>query len=682
MLKYYISSVIFYFLCIQTFAQQPIILTDSTTLISIGKQIDVLEDPREHLTFKQILSAQYQSQFKESNQKIPNYGIKQTAVWCRFIIKNLSDKDWVLNVDFPNLHSVILYQPVDENYIKQETGRSFAFRKRLIKNRSFIFPLQLKANEEKEFYLRIENHICVFPLYVGNMAAISEKQYPEDTFYGIYYGISFIIIFYALALFIATRERYYLYFFLQVIFLSLFSMIYCGEAVLWFPDFALPLTDYGTVIISLGIICVFLFFNAILKTKKNIPVASAILKGAALLIAVGIILYFIGLRAVSPVINMIGTFTVFFEAIILCFYLRREKIILLIFIGFCIGFAGIVFWVFMEKDIIPYSHLANNLFIIETMWWMIIFSIALELNINIYIKEKYQAQKELLINLEEKERLVLQQNEMLEQKVEERTKALKDAQLQLIQSEKMASLGELTAGIAHEIQNPLNFVNNFSEVSNELMDEMKDELNKGDINEAKFIADDIKQNLEKINHHGKRADAIVKAMLQHSRKSEGKMESTDINALCDEYLQLSYHSLRAKDKNFNADFKTDFDNTIGKINIIPQDIGRVLLNLFNNAFYATNEKKKLMANSYQPVAEVKTRRINDKVEIIVTDNGNGIPQNIVDKIFQPFFTTKPTGQGTGLGLSLSYDIVKAHGGEIKVKSKEGEGSEFVIQLPV
>ena len=197
----------------------------------------------------------------------------------------------------------------------------------------------------------------------------------------------------------------------------------------------------------------------------------------------------------------------------------------------------------------------------------------------------------------------------------------------------------------------------------------------------KAIAVSIKDNEEKINSHGKRADAIVKGMLQHSRQTTGTKEPTDINALCDEYLRLSYHGLRAKDKSFNADFKTDFDESIGKINIIPQDIGRVLLNLYNNAFYAVNEKTKLRASSYEPRVIVETKKVNDRVEIKVSDNGNGIPQNIVEKIFQPFFTTKPTGQGTGLGLSLSYDIVKAHGGEIKVETKKGEGSEFIIQLP-
>ena len=259
---------------------------------------------------------------------------------------------------------------------------------------------------------------------------------------------------------------------------------------------------------------------------------------------------------------------------------------------------------------------------------------------------------------------------------------LKSTQAQLIQSEKMASLGELTAGIAHEIQNPLNFVNNFSEVNTELIDELKNELLTDNKKEALSIADDLKDNEQKILHHGKRADAIVKGMLQHSRTSSGQKEPTDINALCDEYLRLSYHGMRAKDKSFNATYHTDFDGIIGRIDIVPQDIGRVLLNLFNNAFYAVNEKKKHGDESCEPVVSVWTKKVDGKVEIHVKDNGNGIPQKVVDKIFQPFFTTKPTGQGTGLGLSLSYDIIKAHGGEIKVVTEDGVFTEFVIQLPL
>jgi len=273
-------------------------------------------------------------------------------------------------------------------------------------------------------------------------------------------------------------------------------------------------------------------------------------------------------------------------------------------------------------------------------------------------------------------------------KIEKAYNELKTTQTQLIQSEKMASLGELTAGIAHEIQNPLNFVNNFSDVNKELLEELKEEVNKGNIDEVKAIADDVINNEEKINHHGKRADGIVKGMLQHSRTSSGQKEMTDINALCDEYLRLSYHGLRAKDKSFNAKFETDFDTSLPKINVVPQEIGRVILNLINNAFYAVNERKKLNEPGYEPTVWIKTTQKTPPtgggkgIFVSVKDNGTGIPEKIKDKIFQPFFTTKPTGSGTGLGLSLSYDIVtKGHGGELKVETKEGEGSEFVIFLP-
>jgi two-component system, NtrC family, sensor kinase len=258
---------------------------------------------------------------------------------------------------------------------------------------------------------------------------------------------------------------------------------------------------------------------------------------------------------------------------------------------------------------------------------------------------------------------------------------LKTTQAQLIQSEKMASLGELTTGIAHEIQNPLNFVNNFSEVNKELLMEMKDEINRGNLEEVKSIAGDIIENEQKIIYHGKRADAIVKGMLHHSRASSEKKEPADLNAIVDEYLRLSYQSLQAKEDSFRATIHSSLDPAVGVINIISQDIGRVLLNMYNNAFYAMSEKKKQSPVTFESLISVSTRRLNNKVEIRVKDNGNGIPQKVIDKIFQPFFTTKPTGQGTGLGLSMSYDIIKAHGGELSVESKEGNGAEFIVQIP-
>jgi signal transduction histidine kinase len=301
----------------------------------------------------------------------------------------------------------------------------------------------------------------------------------------------------------------------------------------------------------------------------------------------------------------------------------------------------------------------------------------------------------------EKQEILASQNETLEQQVTQRTaelktslSELKSTQSQLIQSEKMASLGELTAGIAHEIQNPLNFINNFSEVNKELIEELEQEAIKGNILEVKALASDLRNNEQKINHHGKRADAIVKGMLQHSRTNTGQKEPTDINALADEYLRLSYHGCRARDKFFNTSFETHFDDTLEKIAVVPQEIGRVFLNIFNNAFYActersrseADEKQKQNIQGYEPTVTLKTSRNPPSggrgagVIITISDNGTGIPQKALDKIFQPFFTTKPTGQGTGLGLSLSYDIIKAHGGELKVETNEGEGTQFTIIL--
>ncbi len=309
--------------------------------------------------------------------------------------------------------------------------------------------------------------------------------------------------------------------------------------------------------------------------------------------------------------------------------------------------------------------------------WMIVYYRSLSLIRSKKLLEQKVAMRTQEV-LEQKEEISAQRDS-LEQTVTE----LKQTQSQLIQSEKMASLGELTAGIAHEIQNPLNFVNNFSEVNAELIDEMQQEIANGNLDEVKAIATDIQENEKKINMHGKRADAIVKGMLQHSRAGSGEKEPTNINKLADEYLRLSYHGLRAKDKSFNAEMVTHFDDKLPLVNILPQEVGRVLLNLFNNAFYAVSQKKKAASADYKPTVTVSTSLDGDQVVITVKDNGMGIPDAVKDKIMQPFFTTKPTGEGTGLGLSLSYDIVvKGHSGEILVNNSVGGGAEFVIKLPL
>jgi C4-dicarboxylate-specific signal transduction histidine kinase len=316
-------------------------------------------------------------------------------------------------------------------------------------------------------------------------------------------------------------------------------------------------------------------------------------------------------------------------------------------------------------------------------------------------RKKLQYHKNLQSLHEEQQRILTEQNLMLEKKVFERTAELEKqkqalqqslaelrlTQSQLVQREKMASLGELTAGIAHEIQNPLNFVNNFSEINSEIIEEMKEHLAKEKLSqsgeqELNNLSRDLTDNLAKILHHGKRADSIVKNMLQHSRNNAGNKELTDINALCAEYLKLSYHGIRARDKGFNATIQMDFDSGLEKINIVLQDISRVLLNLFNNAFYAVDEKKKSLGEGFEPSVMVRTQKQDGKVIIRIRDNGPGIPQTMLEKIYHPFFTTKPAGQGTGLGLSISYDIIKSAGGEIKLETEQGEFAEFSISLPI
>ena len=326
--------------------------------------------------------------------------------------------------------------------------------------------------------------------------------------------------------------------------------------------------------------------------------------------------------------------------------------------------------------------------------WMITFGL-------IARSQKKNLEAERLVREEEErnKQRIEAQNAELERLVTERTAALtqqaeelrytltelKTTQAQLIQAEKMASLGELTAGIAHEIQNPLNFVNNFSEVSSELLQELEEEQQKPTRDpalESELLAD-LKQNLQKITHHGQRASSIVRGMLEHSRASNGERHPTDLNALCDEYLRLAYHGLRAKDKTFNATLTTDFDASLAPVEVVSQDIGRVLLNLLTNAFYAVQQRQKLQEPGYQPTVSVSTKRGEAGIEIRVRDNGMGIPEEVKQKIFQPFFTTKPTGEGTGLGLSLSYDIItKGHGGTLRVESQEGYCTEFIVTLPV
>jgi two-component system, NtrC family, sensor kinase len=521
-------------------------------------------------------------------------------------------------------------------------------------------------------------------------------------------GLLLLAVFFNLFFFSVVREKMYIYFSLFALFLGinrLYDILYNSFRIskpFWLTY--LPFLYFAWAFIHFFLLqFIRQFFNVKSKYKRWDRILMLL---ALLTILMHCVRFVAGLVTHDLADPWYALFFPLFQliplAIIITFFLFiREKNRAYRFL--ILGAFPMMVWYFLSGfSIAPFAFFAvfkklDQVFrpveLFCTIWLILFFSWTLFLRYNQLRKEN--AQKDLdnerLAKEKEIERsqLIEDQKIELEKTVQVRTAELKQSlenlqstQKQLIQAEKMASLGELTTGIAHEIQNPLNFVNNFSEVNVELLSEMKEEMKAGKENEALSIADDIEQNLQKIVQHGKRADAIVKGMLQHSGTSAGKMEPVNINTLANECLKLTYLNMRSRDNGFKADLQTNFDDSIDNILLIRQDIVRVLVNIFNNAFYSVNEINKQQIKDYEPVVSLSTRKVGNKLELRVKDNGTGIPGKVIDKIFQPFFTTKPTGQGTGLGLSLSYDIVKAHGGELKVENEAGKGATFIIEIPI
>ena len=686
----------------------------------------MLEDSSGIYTIDVITTLPLSEKFHINNSKGKGVGYSSVhEYWQRARIKNSAGKDIkiIFNCTFESQIDVFIYFP-DGKQEHHVTGWKVPLNKRdtLFRTKNAI-DVNISNGQEVMIYKKVtidprrKSNVFSFSLMsLDNFVKavyIDESDFTGDTWASFIAGMLVLAFFINLFFFRIVKEKIYIYY---AFFLLFEGLWYLTQSNSYYVGVAPEAYDYINYLLCNGA-CFFSvtqFVRHFLKTYKFYPY----LDKAIIVLIIAHLFYFNSSlftdfftsyewRGLSSLIQGI-IFGLLMVCLLIAFILpQKEKdkfttlsiiaAIPVFLVWTCLyTLASVYQFLYYHNNIQQPSFvrmLLKDMFYTEMIcvgWFVLLFSWIL--------LQKYALlRKQLTLQALEKERerseLMKEQKIILENQVEERTAALKQSieelkstQNQLIQSEKMASLGELTAGIAHEIQNPLNFVNNFSEVNKELLVEMKEEIEKGNMDEVKAIANDVIDNEEKINHHGKRADAIVKGMLQHSRSSSGVKEPTDINALADEYLRLAYHGLRAKDKSFNATMKTDFDESIGNINIIPQDIGRVILNLITNAFYVVDEKKTLRQaqgdNSYEPTVSVTTKKIADKVEIKVADNGNGIPQKVLEKIFQPFFTTKPTGQGTGLGLSLSYDIVKAHGGELNVETKEGEGCEFIISLPV
>jgi len=656
---------------------------------------------KDSVSFSKVSTAQFSKKFTTFKERPKsnfnfNVGTSKQNFWVRYRLKN--PHGFPLQIAFPVIsRQATYYIGVNGKWQHFTSGYLVPWSKKDgIKSYNYIV-YTLPANTEvnvyaylkgidhgRDVYPRLDNYSTFIKSTFHGQMAYSLDDAITAAFFGfIFFGVIFNLLFYYV-----NRERVYLIY-------SVTLLVAAITAVSSIIDTAFLSENPGAGG-AFQAICIFTLMFMIIHTMRLFfrirqyyprwdkmlvwcPVVLIVLGIISVLLPDGNIRT-IGITAVAVAAVFIIIIFIVGTIIMVVSFLRKKNKEARLFVIAALPFLiSILMSFFIDFDFI---------ILIASIWTVGVLSWGMFAR---FKGLQIENARVALEKEEERSRLIAQQNELLEVQVAQRTSELQQSlaeltqtQNQLIQSEKMASLGELTAGIAHEIQNPLNFVNNFSDVSIELLDEMEDELETGDIAEAKAIAADVKQNLEKIAHHGRRADGIVKGMLQHSRASGGQKEPTDINILADEYLRLAYHGLRAKDKSFNAELITSFGAGLPRVSVIPQDVGRVLLNLFTNAFYATQQKgRQVTDGSYKPVLELITRQQGNTVEIIVKDNGTGIPDAIKDKILQPFFTTKPTGEGTGLGLSLSYDIiVKGHGGTIDIESTEGVGSQFKIILPV
>ncbi|WP_428665638.1 sensor histidine kinase [Runella sp.] len=726
-MKIFFSSFLFVGISLVCCGQNPLppiyeIKSDTAFLQHFSAdQWQMLEDKDGKLTLNEVLHSGHRFHYRGA--KTPTDTVSQTY-WFWYRLKNTMNREARVS-----LNSVSDY---DDFYVSQPNKTWKHLRSGLMNNWqqkdglkiADAVPLVLQPQEELTVYQRVKNKkpglSSDFSIALAGTDRVIKRYYIDtgDSRTSIYnsshlkeafmMGFLLITAIFNLFFFFTVRERMYLYFALFLLFLAFnratnifFAYANLGnrELRIYSPFF------YGAWIF----ITFFLaqFFRHALKTFSSYPKWDTFFISLAAFLSFNqlltIIRQFVWAKAISLLpdtkIQLHGALLFSSLLITLLLFVKRRDRFYITFLIASLPYIllNIIFSVPVFRILLVGDFRSLELGCI--FWLVVLFAFNLFERYNDLQKENAQKSidNERLAKEKEIERnqLIAAQNETLEREVAKRTAELeqsladlKTTQNQLIQSEKLASLGELTAGIAHEIQNPLNFVNNFSEVSAELVEEMQEELTKGDPEEAKAIADDVRLNLQKINHHGKRASSIVKGMLEHSKASTGVKELTDINALVDEYLRLSYHGLKAKDNGFNVHLATDFDPDLPKTAVIPQDMGRVLLNLINNAFYAVNQRAKQGIPNYQPKVTVSSKVLPQRgglggVEITVKDNGTGMSAATKAKIFQPFFTTKPTGEGTGLGLSLAYDIVtKGHGGTLDVESTEGEGTTFTIKLPI
>lgn len=697
-----------------------VLINDTSQFQEIDSHFwQVLDDASGNLTIQDVLHEPFSQRFYAVQPEDSKDSGRASAHWISFRIKNGMSRPADICFSTKSQQADFYLFENGQQVAHLVTGRGYPWHKKdglkranavawTIPGEKEILVYQRRYNERPD-KLTVETKIRLYnteKLRTSEFREYEDKYIEKPAIYTSFIsGLLLLACIFNFLLFWQLKDRASLYFSLMLFCFFFFYNSFLREIV--GRENLIAERLFNTFGISF-IIFFLLFVREYFEVFKTHPRWNKFIVGYSVILAVLLHLDYVipnselrdkmfGARALV----ILGYLITIAITVIISFLApgKKRKIFAIAILPFIIAVVSIIlfFWILYAihpsnepPDLLNWLPYILGFFMV---WATIVFSS--------YLYKNYgNAQRQVVEAMLEREKMALEQEQhryafmekakiQLEMEVESRTaelkaslQELKATQSQLIHAEKMASLGELTAGIAHEIQNPLNFVNNFSEVNAELITELKAELEKGNIEEAKLVAGDIADNEHKISQHGKRADSIVKGMLQHSRVSTSTREPTDINKLADEYLRLAYHGLRAKDKSFNTALHTHFDETIGMVNMIPQDISRVLLNLFSNSFYAVQEKMKTGLPGFEPAVIVSTEKIGPSLVVTVEDNGNGISQKMIDKIFQPFFTTKPAGQGTGLGLSLSYDIIKAHGGELTVDSKEGKYAKFCISLPL
>jgi|GEM_PF-1157415 len=673
---------------------QSVVLSRADSVYTFFEQASALEVPPGRVTIDSLLQHPERYRFVPIRQK-PIQPRRDRGYWFRVDFTNPRPDAAFIRLQFLNVTKLVFYEVAGGKVINQYQQRHaldastdpYLFGKRL-------WPLRLGSGQTHTVYIFAQGmgspnlHLVAEP-----SLALMKSNLRQDLLFGLFYGFTIIILLYSLLMFFRLGDRSNLYYALSLIVSFPYTTHGYGHTATWlgtYYDWSVQYFAFGS---ALSAITHLLFSMEVLQIRQYsrfvYRLGFILLIGfsirLAFVLAYKLLGYSIDLYGLSiqvlllllALYSLIAGITAYRKGYAPSLYYLLGQVSL--FVAVYLGQAAIF-------GRLPMTFWTAHAILIGGAVQMLFFTLSLANKINLLKKSQKQASLERLRLMEENRQLVESQKQVLEQKVEERTAELKASQAQLIQREKMASLGELTAGIAHEIQNPLNFVNNFSEVSRELVEEIKEERQK--TTEARDeelvgeLLEDLEQNLSKIYHHGRRAEFIVKGMLAHSRTSSGEKRPTDLNAMAEEYLRLSYHGIQAKDKTFTAQLVTEF-RELPRLTVAPQDLGRVLVNLYNNAFYALQEKQKQSPADYQPQVWVGTEIVDGQVQLRVRDNGTRIPPEILNKIYQPFFTTKPTGQGTGLGLSLSYDIVtKGHGGELKVETQAGQGAEFIIRIPI